>query len=136
MIKGHSLERQICDIRQISARLNEINILLNLRGNDCTRHRTHRYYYYRSDCCQAVFINAFHIVPPNPPDKSILGGSIKRLNGFPEVMKVTELPMLRLGNGCNIELFQTEPPTEQYDGNINHAGVNHFSVYVDDIYQA
>lgn len=91
---------------------------------------------------EQFFINAlgatalYHIVPPERPEKSIEGTKMKPLNGFPATMKVTGLVMLRLGNGCNIELFQTAPPTQQLDGNINDAGVNHFSVYVDDIQQA
>lgn len=41
--------------------------------------------------------------------------------------------MLRLANGCNIELFQTQPDFGNPQANIAQPGIHHFSVYVDDI---
>ncbi|WP_338556927.1 VOC family protein [Erwinia sp. E_sp_B01_3] len=91
---------------------------------------------------EQFFINAlgattlYHIVPPDRQDKEIGGESMHPLNGFPASMNVTGLVMMRLGNGCNVELFEIAPPVKHAKGNICTQGVNHFSVYVDDIYEA
>lgn len=88
---------------------------------------------------EVFFINAldasvlYRIVPPEDPAQRVEGTAMRPLNGFPPEMKVTGLAMLRLGNGCNVELFQTSPETVNKQQSISHAGVNHFSVYVDDI---
>jgi len=91
---------------------------------------------------EAFFINAldasvlYRIVPPEEPEQKVEGEAMRPLNGFPPEMQVTGLAMLRLRNGCNVELFQTSPVTANEKQGISHAGVNHFSVYVDDIQQA
>lgn len=91
---------------------------------------------------EEFFINAldasvlYRIVPPGDPDSAVEGRSMQPLNGFPPEMKVTGLAMLRLRNGCNVELFQTSPETANGKQGISHAGVNHFSVCVEDIRQA
>ncbi|WP_244563505.1 VOC family protein [Pantoea rodasii] len=58
------------------------------------------------------------------------------LNGFPAELNLTGLSMLRLKNGCNIELFQTEPAAKNRSAHPASPGINHFSLYVDDIHQA
>lgn len=85
------------------------------------------------------FVNAlgaevlYRMVPPDEHDKEISGENMYPLNGFPAEMKVTGLAMLRLANGCNIELFQTQPDVGNPQANIAQPGIHHFSVYVDDI---
>ena len=77
----------------------------------------------------------YRIVPPDVFDKSISGENMTRLNGFPREMKLTGLSMLRLANSCNVELFQTSPTTQEHPSHPGMAGINHFSLYVDDIHQ-
>ncbi|MGK9175073.1 VOC family protein [Yokenella regensburgei] len=94
-----------------------------------------------SDLKQAenFFVNAFNavvlyrLVPPDFPGKEITGDNMYPLNGFPVEMNVTGLSMLRLANGCNIELFQTSPSAQDHQANPATPGINHFSIYVDDI---
>ena len=76
----------------------------------------------------------YRIVPPEDSGADVGGEAMHPLNGFPAEMKVTGLAMLRLANGCNVELFQTEPATENIKANPGLAGINHFSLYVDDIH--
>ncbi len=78
----------------------------------------------------------YRIVPPGKADKEIAGKQMHPLNDFPEELNLTGLAMLRLGNGCNLELFETRPVTENGETNISQYGISHFSVYVDDIRQA
>lgn len=78
----------------------------------------------------------YRIVPSGAADNAISGDQMTRLNGFPPEMRVTGLAMLRFGNGCNIELFEIDPGVADAPGNISQAGLNHLSVYVDDIQQA
>ncbi|WP_345830689.1 VOC family protein [Erwinia sp. HDF1-3R] len=91
---------------------------------------------------EQFFINAlgasvlYRIVPSGQPDKQVEGKDMTPLNGFPPEMKVVGLVMMRLGNGCNVELFQIDPGVDDKAANISQAGVNHFSIYVDDINQA
>ncbi|WP_246757758.1 VOC family protein [Erwinia sp. BNK-24-b] len=91
---------------------------------------------------EKFFINAldasvlYRLVPPEDPDATMEGKDIHSVNGFPPEMKVTGVAMLRLANGCNVELFQTSPETANGRQDISHAGVNHFSMYVDDIHAA
>lgn len=75
----------------------------------------------------------YRIIPPDNSDKAIDGAQMHPANGFPPEMQVTGLAMLRLANGCNIELFQTAPPVDNTDATPAKAGLNHFSVYVEDI---
>lgn len=85
------------------------------------------------------FVNAlnavvlYRLAPPGDKDKEIAGENMHPLNGFPVDMKVTGLSMLRLANGCNIELFQTYPVADDHQANPANSGINHFSLYVDDI---
>lgn len=76
------------------------------------------------------------IVPPAEEDKFVPGKKMALLNGFPTELRLTGLSMLRLKNGCNVELFQTEPTAKNRSAHPGLPGINHFSVYVDDIYQA
>lgn len=91
---------------------------------------------------EQFFINAleasvlYRIVPDNDPQKSIAGDGLTTINGFPADMRITGLTMLRLKNGCNIELFQVLPAATVKSNSIGHEGISHFSVYVDDIYAA
>lgn len=78
----------------------------------------------------------YRIVPPADEEKFIPGKQMAPLNGFPAELKLTGLSMLRLKNGCNVELFQTEPPVTDRTANPGLAGINHFSLYVDDIHLA
>jgi len=97
-----------------------------------------------SDLTQAeqFFIRAldasvlYRIVPPDNPDQKVEGENMQPLNGFPAEMKVTGLAMLRLANGCNVELFQTLPVAHDIKANPSQPGINHFSLYVEDIHQA
>lgn len=91
---------------------------------------------------EQFFINAldatvlYRIVPNNDADKSISGDQLTTVNGFPADMRITGLSMLRLKNGCNIELFQVLPRPAVKSSSIGHEGISHFSVYVDDIQAA
>ncbi|KJV44444.1 glyoxalase/bleomycin resistance protein/dioxygenase [Pantoea sp. BL1] len=78
----------------------------------------------------------YRIVPPAEEDKFVPGKKMAPLNGFPAELRLTGLSMLRLNNGCNVELFQTEPTAKDRSAHPGLPGINHFSVYVDDIYQA
>lgn len=88
---------------------------------------------------EQFFINAldasvlYRIVPPDEPEKAIDGKSMTPVNGFPPEMKVTGLSMLRLQNGCNVELFQLQPEVQPYASSMSQPGITHFSVYVEDI---
>lgn len=96
-----------------------------------------------SDLTQAeqFFINAldasvlYRIVPPTDSDKSIQGKDMMPLNGFPSQLNLSGLSMLRLGNGCNVELFQTQPAVQNKAANPGLPGLNHFSLYVEDMHQ-
>lgn len=87
------------------------------------------------------FINAlgasvlYQLVSPDDNEDSIAGDDMEPLNGFPSEFKVTGLAMLRLANGCNVELFQTQPAAKDHQANPSQPGINHFSLYVDDIHQ-
>lgn len=91
---------------------------------------------------ETFFINAlgasvlYRIVPPDEPAKAVDGQSMHPLNGFPVDMRVVGLAMLRLGNGANVELFQLDPGVNDQQTNICQPGINHFSIYVDDIKEA
>ena len=97
-----------------------------------------------SDLQQAeqFFINAlgasvlYRLVPPGSSEQAIAGENMHPLNGFPPELNLTGLSMLRLANGCNVELFQTQPAVKEYEANPGQPGINHFSLYVDDIHQA
>ena len=78
----------------------------------------------------------YRIVPSDRPEKAIDGDSMTPVNGFPPEMKVVGLSMLRLQNGCNVELFQLQPEIAPHSDSIGQPGITHFSVYVDDIHQA
>jgi len=88
------------------------------------------------------FINAlgasvlYQLVSSDDPKDSIAGDDMQPLNGFPSELNVTGLAMLRLANGCNVELFQTQPVTQDHQANPSQSGINHFSLYVDDIQEA
>jgi len=94
-----------------------------------------------SDLAQAeqFFINAlgasvlYRLVPPEDKSQSIDGREMRYLNGFPAEMKLTALSMLRLANGANVEIFQTEPAVRDVAATPGQPGLTHFSVYVDDI---
>lgn len=91
---------------------------------------------------EQFFINAldasvlYRIVPSDTPEKAIDGKNMTLVNGFPPEMKVTGLSMLRLQNGCNVELFQLQPGVISHATSIGQPGISHFSVYVEDIQQA
>lgn len=78
----------------------------------------------------------YRIVPPGDPQQQVEGKGMAPLNGFPPEMNVTGLAMLRLANGCNVELFQTQPAVQDRSAHPGQPGINHFSVYVEDIHQA
>ncbi|MRT24971.1 bleomycin resistance protein [Enterobacteriaceae bacterium RIT697] len=73
-------------------------------------------------------------VPAEKSGASVEGEEMHPLNGFPKEMNVTGLTMLRLANGVNVELFKTSPPVKDNEANPGVAGINHFSLYVDDIH--
>ncbi|MBZ6386243.1 MULTISPECIES: VOC family protein [Pantoea] len=75
----------------------------------------------------------YRIVPWQKSEQRIGGDQMRPVNGFPPQLSVVGLSMLRLGNGCNVELFQLEPGIADDLANIGQPGVNHFSIYVDDI---
>lgn len=75
----------------------------------------------------------YRLVPQDDPYNVIEGDDMQPLNDFPAEMKVTGLSMLRLANGCNLELFQTSPTVDDHQSNPVNSGINHFSLYVDDI---
>jgi len=97
-----------------------------------------------SDLSQAekFFIGAlgasvlYRLVPPDDPQQTMAGENMHPLNGFPAELKLTGLSMLRLANGCNVELFQTQPAAQDRPANPGQPGINHFSFYVDDILEA
>ena len=78
----------------------------------------------------------YQLVSPDDQQDTIGGDSMRPLNGFPSELKVTGLAMLRLANGCNVELFQTQPAAKDHQANPSQSGINHFSLYVDDIQEA
>lgn len=88
------------------------------------------------------FINAlgasvlYELVSPDDKEDTIAGENMRPLNGFPSEINLTGLAMLRLANGCNVELFQTQPGTLDHKADPSQSGINHFSVYVDDIHKA
>jgi len=75
----------------------------------------------------------YRIVPWQKSEQRIGGAQMRPVNGFPPQLSVVGLSMLRLVNGCNIELFQLDPGIADDLANIGQAGVNHFSILVDDI---
>ena len=77
----------------------------------------------------------YQLVPPEEAEKNIDGKTMQPLNGFPGEFNLTGLAMLRLANGCNVELFQTQPVAKDHQANPSQPGINHFSLYVDDIHQ-
>jgi len=77
----------------------------------------------------------YQLVPPEEEEKTIGGNTMRSLNGFPSELNLTGLAMLRLANGCNVELFQTQPMAKDHQANPSQPGINHFSLYVDDIHQ-
>lgn len=88
------------------------------------------------------FVNAlgasvlYQLVSPDDNEDTIAGENMRPLNGFPIEINLTGLAMLRLANGCNVELFQTKPGTLNQQSNPSQPGINHFSIYVDDIHLA
>lgn len=90
---------------------------------------------------EQFFINAleasvlYRIVPADKPASALEGKTMTRVNGFPAEMNITGLTMMRLKNGANVELFQVKPEVEEKATSIGEAGISHFSVYVEDIYQ-
>ncbi len=70
---------------------------------------------------------------PDDADDAIIGDNMRKLNGFPSELNVTGLAMLRLANGCNVELFQTQPAATDNQSNPSLPGINHFSLYVIDV---
>lgn len=97
-----------------------------------------------SDLAQAeqFFIGAlgasvlYRMIPPGDDSKRVEGENMNPLNGFPPEMNVIGLSMLRLANGSNVELFQTAPGVNDRPAHPGLPGINHFSVYVDDIQKA
>lgn len=94
------------------------------------------------DQAEQFFINAlgasvlYRLVPPDDDQQAMPGENMHPLNGFPKELRLTGLSMLRLANGCNVELFQTLPLAQDQPANPGLPGINHFSVYVDDIHAA
>lgn len=78
----------------------------------------------------------YRLVPPDRADEKVEGETMSPLNGFPPEMQVTGLSMLRLANGCNVELFQTQPAVQDRVATPAQPGINHFSLYVEDIHRA
>jgi len=63
--------------------------------------------------CQALGASVlYRLVASDNPDQTITGDKMSPLNGFPAEMNLTGLAMLRLANGCNVELFQTSPAVQ------------------------
>lgn len=91
------------------------------------------------DEAEQFFINAlgasvlYRIVPPDDSGKSLKGKEMFSKDGFPPEINISGLAMLRLANGCNVELFQTQPAAKEYQANPSQPGINHFSLYVDNI---
>lgn len=77
----------------------------------------------------------YRMVPWQKEGMDIPGEQMRPLNGLPPQLRVAGLSMLRLANGCNIELFQLDPGIADDLANIGQPGINHFSLYVDDIEQ-
>lgn len=75
----------------------------------------------------------YRLVPITDPEKNIPGEQISAANGFPPELNLVGLSMLRLGNSCNVELFQTQPSSSNCLADPSQAGINHFSIYVDNI---
>lgn len=53
--------------------------------------------------------------------------------GLPQGAKIIRQRMLRLGNGPGLELFQIEAPEQRDPLKLSDYGINHMSVYCDDI---
>ncbi|WP_225317020.1 VOC family protein [Leclercia adecarboxylata] len=86
--------------------------------------------------CQALGASVlYRLVASDNPDQTITGDKMSPLNGFPAEMNLTGLAMLRLANGCNVELFQTSPAVQDQTASPGQPGINHFSLYTDDIHK-
>lgn len=86
------------------------------------------------NCLEATVL--YRLVPLSQPDKKQSGESLKTFNGCPPEIDIVAISMLRLGNSCNIELFQIEPTVVDEHSTPARPNLNHFAVYVDDIHQA
>ena len=53
--------------------------------------------------------------------------------GLPQGAKIIRQRMLRLGNGPGLELFQIEASEQRNPLKLSDYGINHMSVYCDDI---
>jgi catechol 2,3-dioxygenase-like lactoylglutathione lyase family enzyme len=75
----------------------------------------------------------YRIIPYSDSDKQMPGAQMQTINGFPPELNVVSLSMLRLQQGPNIEIFQVAPSVTDHNATIGQSGINHFSIYTDDI---
>ncbi|WP_130803851.1 VOC family protein [Acinetobacter ihumii] len=61
------------------------------------------------------------------------GKIVERQLGLVQGSKIIRQRMLRLGNGPGLELFQIEAPEQRPPLKLSDYGINHMSVYCDDI---
>lgn len=87
-----------------------------------------------TNCFQATVL--YRLVPLSQPDKTQSGESLQNFNGCPPEIDIVGISMLRLGNSCNIELFQLAPTVVDVQATPARPNLNHFAIYVDDIHQA
>ncbi|MFC3903125.1 Catechol 2,3-dioxygenase [Acinetobacter marinus] len=66
-------------------------------------------------------------------DEPRQGQIIELQLGLPKGSKIIRQRMLRLGNGPGLELFEIEAPTQASPLKLSDFGINHMSVYCDDI---
>lgn len=91
---------------------------------------------------ELFFINCFEatvlyrLLPLSQTNKKQSGESLQTFNGCPPDIDIVGISMLRLGNSCNIELFQIEPTVVDEQSTPAKPNINHFAIYVDDIHQA
>ncbi|MDF9789307.1 catechol 2,3-dioxygenase-like lactoylglutathione lyase family enzyme [Methylorubrum extorquens] len=66
-------------------------------------------------------------------DAPLTAADVGRINGLPETATMRGACQMRLGDGANIELFQLTGIARTEAAGINDIGLNHFSMFVDDI---
>ncbi|MEN3212388.1 L-dopachrome tautomerase-related protein [Methylorubrum populi] len=66
-------------------------------------------------------------------DEPLTAADVGRINGLPETATLRGACQMRLGDGANIELFQLTGIARTEAAEINDIGLNHFSLFVDDI---
>lgn len=61
------------------------------------------------------------------------GELLERQLGLPKGSKIIRQRMLRIGNGPGLELFEIQSETQRYPLKLSDYGINHLSLYCDDI---